>query len=167
MTVKFYNRKLIASKEDRISTIQVIGFALILIGALYILFKIFFGTIDNGSFISAEKVAIVFFIIMLGLSLAFPSLLKDQNKGLSTMRIIVFMLANVICLLLLKVGWNVTDFGDIGIDQYWVGIIAFVFGAKATQAYFESKLAVPKQEPSKVGIAGLNIFERRYCKISP
>ena len=78
---------------------------------------------------------------MLGFAFAFPDLLQDQNKGLSTMRIVTFMMINVICMLLLKVGWNCKSFEDIGINGYWMGIIAFVFGAKAAQSYFESKTA--------------------------
>lgn len=159
------DRKLITSKEDRISLTQLIGFALILVGVLYILYKIFIP--DSGAdSISGEEIAIIFFIIMLGVSFAFPSLLQDQSKNLSTMRIIVFMMANVICLLLLKIGWEVDDFSEIKIDQYWVGIIAFVFGAKATQAFFESKMAVPKQEPSSIGVAGLAYSQADVAKFA-
>ena len=64
------------------------------------------------------------------------------------MRIVVFMITNVICLLLIKIGWETGDLKEIGVDQYWVAIIAFVFGAKATQAFFESKMAdIRKKKP--------------------
>ncbi|AUP78600.1 hypothetical protein [Flavivirga eckloniae] len=162
----FAERKLIASKEGKISLFQFIGFALIVIGVIYILFKIFSASADATSAISGERIAIAFFIVMLGVSFAFPSLLQDQNKGLSTMRIVVFMITNVICLLLLKIGWNVTSLTELGVDQYWVGIIAFVFGAKATQAYFESKMAVPKEAPQKVGIAALTYSQADIAKLA-
>lgn len=82
--------------------------------------------------------------------MAFPSLLEG-SEGLSTMRIVVFMVTNVVCMLLLKIGWaeGITSLDQIGIDQYWVGIIAFAFGAKATQSFFESRMAVPKESEAK------------------
>ncbi|MFX6311328.1 hypothetical protein ABTF78_19545, partial [Acinetobacter baumannii] len=48
------------------------------------------------------------------------------------MRIIVFMFANVICMLLLKIGWgkDISSLEDIGLNGYWMGVIAFLFGAK-------------------------------------
>ena len=97
----------------------------------------------NGSIVPS-LISVSFFITMLGFSFAFPSLLEG-NEGLSTMRIIVFMMTNVICMLLLKIGWagSVKSLADIGLNQWWMGIIAFVFGAKATQSFFESKMATP------------------------
>jgi len=86
-----------------------------------------------------KQVAIFFFIIMLGMCFAFPSLLEGPNNDLSTMRITVFMMVNVICMLILKNGWDSGSMKNIGIDEYWMGIIAFVFGAKATQSFFENK----------------------------
>ncbi|MBT3209199.1 MAG: hypothetical protein HN347_12710, partial [Bacteroidetes bacterium] len=161
----YKDRKLIENQEYKISFIQFVGFALIFIGILYLLFKLVFSTNGN-ALLNGENVSITFFIIMLGVSLAFPSLLKDQNKEVSTMRIVVFMMTNVICLLLLKVGWDANDFYDIGIDQYWVGIIAFVFGAKATQAFFESKMAVPRKEPERSGTAALIYSHAELAKLA-
>jgi hypothetical protein len=128
-------RKLIHSAEEKISFLQIIGFIVILFGLVYL----FIVQILNK--LNGETIAIDFFTIMLGIAFAFPDLLRDSNKGLSTMRIIVFMLINVICLLLLKIGWAQPNLKAIGLDQYWVGVIAFIFGAKATQSYFESKMA--------------------------
>jgi hypothetical protein len=83
--------------------------------------------------INAEEVAVIFFDIMLGVAFAFPDMLKDENQQVSTMRITVFMFVNVICMLLLKIGWDKTSFEEIGINGYWMGIIGFLFGAKAAQ----------------------------------
>lgn len=128
-------RKLLHFSGDKLSYLQIIGFSVILFGLLYMFYKQIFGTMTGGD------IAIIFFTIMLGFSFAFPELLRDSNKGLSTMRIAVFMMINVICMLLLKIGWEQHDLIAIGLDEYWMGVIAFVFGAKATQSYFESKLA--------------------------
>ncbi|SDT19224.1 hypothetical protein SAMN05216490_2697 [Mucilaginibacter mallensis] len=128
-------RKLLHVSEDKVSYLQIIGFSTILLCLLYMFYEQIFGTITGAN------IAIVFFTIMLGFSFAFPELLRDSNKGISTMRIAVFMMINVICMLLLKIGWEKHDLKAIGLDEYWMGVIAFVFGAKATQSYFESKLA--------------------------
>src|SRR5438128_560657 len=131
-------RKLIHNSEDKTSYLQIIGFAVILMGIIYLFVEQISGKLDDTG---GGIIAIDFFIIMLGVALAFPDLLRDSTKGLSTMRIVVFMIINVICILLLKIGWGQKSLSAIGLNQYWMGIIAFVFGAKATQTYFESKLA--------------------------
>jgi len=128
-------RKLIRSNETKISIIQMIGFIIIAIGIITIGIS---ALLNNSSII-----AVSFFIIMLGIAFAFPTLLEG-NEGLSTMRIVVFMVTNVICILLIRIGWGKDSLANIGLDQWWMGVIAFVFGAKATQSYFESKLAVPQ-----------------------
>lgn len=141
-------RKLISKHEGKVSILQIMGFVLISLGITYFLGRDLYDLIHIKDIpppsITAEEVSIIFFIIMLGFSLAFPDLLRDPNKGLSAMRITVFMITNMICMLFLKVGWSAKNLTSIGVDGYWMGIIAFMFGAKATQAYFESKMAVAK-----------------------
>src|SRR6185503_16870565 len=134
------DRKLIHTAEGKISVLQIIGFAVILSALVYLIIEQLLGKLDDKGW---GIIAMDFFAIMLGVAFAFPDLLRDSNKGLSTMRMVVFMMTNVICILLLKIGWAQTSLKGIGLDQYWMGVIAFVFGAKATQTYFESKLAVP------------------------
>lgn len=141
--IKF--RGLVTDEKLKSSFIQIIGFILIGLGVFYLSAFLF---IDRDP--SNDDIAITFFIIMLGVAFAFPELLKggDKEEGMSTMRIVVFMMTNVICLLLLKMGWKpeITSLKEIGLDQYWVGFIAFVFGAKATQYYFENMLGKRRNE---------------------
>jgi len=75
------------------------------------------------------------------------------------------MVTNVICLLLIKIGWDKGSLVCIGLDQWWMGIIAFVFGAKATQSYFESKLAVPPEIP-KTGMAAVQFSNADIAKLA-
>jgi hypothetical protein len=139
---KIMERKLLHNTEDKISYLQIIGFVVILLGLLNLFVEKVFFTISGGT------IAVDFFSIMMGMVFAYPDLLRDSNKGLSTMRLVVFMMINVICILLLKIGWGQDSLAKIGLDQYWMGLIAFVFGAKATQSYFESKLAPPIPTPT-------------------
>jgi len=131
------NRKLIQRNETKVSILQIIGFVLLVIGVVSLVVC---------SFCKLEQISTVisisFFITMLGFSFAFPSLLEG-NDGLSTLRIVVFMVTNVVCMLLLRIGWSqgIQSLKNIGLDQYWVALIAFVFGAKATQSFFESRMA--------------------------
>jgi len=134
-------RGLIKKNEEKVTYLQIIGFSLIGIGILYMTaFRII------RHFSTPEGMAISFFLIMLGMAFAFPSLLQGGDKEMSTMRIVVFMMVNVICLLLIKTGWGneIKSLKDIGLDQYWMGVIAFIFGAKATQSFFESRTARQK-----------------------
>ena len=73
-------RKLINRNESQVSWLQIIGFLLILAGILYLVFNMFFLGI------SSEEVAIIFFDIMMGVAFAFPDMLKDDNRQVSTMR---------------------------------------------------------------------------------
>ncbi|MEO8149049.1 MAG: hypothetical protein ABI723_15490 [Bacteroidia bacterium] len=126
-------RNLINKDSEKVTYVQIMGFILIGFGVSYIMF---FQFPKNEA--SSNGMAASFFLIMLGMSMSFPSLLKGQTKDVSTMRIIVFMFANVICMLLLKIGWDKHSLSEIGLDGYWMGVIAFLFGAKATQAFFEN-----------------------------
>jgi len=128
-------RKLITGDEGKVSWLQLIGFLLILASIFYLVSNMLFLRINAG------EVAIIFFDIMIGIAFAFPDMLKDNNHRVSTMRIVAFMIVNVICMLLLKIGWDKTNFKDIGIDSNWVLIIAFVFAAKAAQSFFERRAA--------------------------
>jgi len=154
-------RDFIDKKEGKLTVVRFVGFCMMIVGILALI---------ACSFSLDEKVpkiiAIAFFITMLGFSMAFPSLLEG-NYGLSTMRIVVFMVTNVVCMLLLKIGWSnaITSLDQVGIDQYWVGIIAFTFGAKATQSFFESKMAV-HQESSTTGIAALNYYSADIARMA-
>ncbi len=141
----FIKRDLIQKYESKLTYVQIFGFILITLGIIYFAsFLIPSGIIDILPFLKlavypeSSEVAIAFFTIMLGVAFAFPDMLKGYNKDISTMRIIVFMFSNVICMLLLKIGWDKHSLTEIGLDGYWMGVIAFLFGAKATQAYFEN-----------------------------
>lgn len=168
MTTKFRQRfnksskrDLIKNDEGKLTYIQLLGFILILAGVIAI---ISFGFGDKSSLI-----AISFFIIMLGVAFAFPTLLEGY-EGLSTMRIVVFMVTNVICLLLIKIGWSneIKSLADIGLDEWWMGVIAFVFGAKATQSYFENanKLNLKKQSLSHEKSGENGKIEEKNLEIS-
>jgi hypothetical protein len=154
----FLRRDLIKKDEGKLTYVQLFGFLLIILGIVYFAsFLLPSGIIDILPFLKLDEhpesseVPIAFFTIMLGVAFAFPDMLKGQTKEISTMRIIVFMFANVMCMLILKIGWDKHSLGEIGLDGYWMGIIAFLFGAKATQSYFENakSLLPSNQQPSK------------------
>lgn len=150
------NRELIQQNGGKVTYFQIIGLALIGIGIGYFTAFLITNTLH---LLSPQGIAIAFFIIMLGVVFAFPDLLKGQTNEISTMRIIVFMLANVICMLLLKNGWQEGNLSDIGLDGYWMGVIALLFGAKAAQKYFENaKSLIPG---SKTGITPTDNSEKK------
>ena len=115
---------------------RLFGFLLIVTGIVMILISVYDDSL-NATPLTGKQIAVDFFIIMLGMCFAFPSLLKGGDDNLSTMRIVVFMMVNVICMLMLKNGWGLSDLSQLGIDANWMGIIAFVFGGKVVQSYFE------------------------------
>jgi len=139
----------LVNEKNKVTILQRIGVIMIIAGLLGLISSLFFHSDvskdDHPDAASAPVAAISFFITMLGVAFAFPTMLRGK-EGISTMRIVVFMMANVICMLLIKFGWQVNNLQEIGLDEWWMGVIAFVFGAKATQSYFESKLAVPQRK---------------------
>lgn len=132
--------KLIDKSDEPNSLVQLIGFGLIAAGVIYLLLEIIVPVTVWPNAFGNGLISIIFFIISLGIAFAFPVLLQDQAGALSTMRIAVFMIVNVVCMLLLKIGWQAGNLADIGINGYWVGIIAFVFGSKAAQSFFEDRI---------------------------
>ncbi len=164
----FLKRDWIQKNEGRLTYVQIFGFILIAFGVVYFASYLLPDGIINGLSPTgsdkeprANDISIAFFTTMLGLAFAFPDMLRGQTKEISTMRIIVFMFSNVICMLLLKIGWNKDSLQEIGLDGYWMGVIAFLFGAKATQSYFEhakSLVPGPKQQ-DETGDAALSATE--------
>jgi hypothetical protein len=141
----FLKRDWIQKNEGKLTYVQLFGFLLIACGVVYLASYLLpsgvihaFPSLDLDEDPTPNGISIAFFTTMLGVAFAFPDMLRGQTKEISTMRIIVFMFANVICMLLLKIGWNKGSLQDIGLDGYWMGVIAFLFGAKATQSYFEN-----------------------------
>jgi hypothetical protein len=144
----FLERDWVQKGEGRLTYVQVFGFGLISLSVLYFasfLMPTGVNQLLPSSFQLAEEpsaygISIAFFTTMLGVAFAFPEMLQvpTKTKEVSTMRIIVFMFANLICMLLLKIGWDKESLTSIGLDGYWMGVIAFLFGAKATQSYFEN-----------------------------
>lgn len=141
----FIKRDWIQKGEGKLTYVQLFGFLLIVLGVFYFSsFLLSTGVInyfpsfklDDAS--TPNGISLAFFITMLGVAFAFPDMLRGQTKEISTMRIIVFMFANVICMLLLKIGWDKHSLSGIGLDGYWIGVIVLLFGAKATQSYFEN-----------------------------
>lgn len=173
----FLKRDWIQKDEGKLTYVQLFGFLLIAFGVVYLASYLLpsgvihaFPALQLDEDPTPDGIAIGFFTTMLGVAFAFPDMLKGQTKEISTMRIIVFMFANVICMLLLKIGWNKDSLQDVGLDGYWMGVIAFLFGAKATQSYFENakSIAAAKDAPaaddsplSRVELARLAVNQNR------
>lgn len=172
-SVEIPKRDFLKQDEGKLTYIQVFGFILITLAMLYFasfllssgVFAIIHTTLDNDQ--TANGISLAFFTAMLGVSFAFPEMLRGQTKDISTMRIIVFMFANVICMLLLKTGWKTDSLSDIGLDGFWMGVIAFLFGAKATQTYFENVKSLagitssPNETLSKTEISRLAVIQNK------
>lgn len=170
----FLKRDWIKKGEGKLSYVQIFGFILITFGVIYFASFLLPSGINN-ILPTAFKldddptpygIALAFFTTMLGVAFSFPEMLKGQTKDISTMRIIVFMFANVICMLLLKIGWDKESLEGIELNGYWMGIIAFLFGAKAAQSYFESKLAVLKGTSNKLGMAAVAYSNADIAKLA-
>ncbi|MEP6710860.1 MAG: hypothetical protein ABJA37_00510 [Ferruginibacter sp.] len=91
--------------------------------------------LDQGALPAAS-----FLMIMIGVALAFPSMLQDSSTGgVSTMRIIVFSVVMLFCTIYLKIGWSITKLETLTIDQRWIYILGLAFGSKAFQRFGENQ----------------------------
>jgi hypothetical protein len=90
--------------------------------------------LDQGALPAAS-----FLSIMLGIAFAYPSLLQDTQGGLSTMRIVVFAVVLLFCVIYLKIGWTITKLETLTIDQRWIYILGLAFGSKAFQRFGEKE----------------------------
>ncbi len=79
--------------------------------------------------------AVSFFMLMVGIAFVFPELLQDSSNSLSTMRVIVFMVVSVFCLLYVKMGWELKDMKLFTIDKAWIYILGLAFGGKVVQSF--------------------------------
>jgi hypothetical protein len=117
------------------------GFGRFLIGcgiggffiAVIFSFTIFSGT-DRGA-----VAAISFFFVMIGMCFYFPSMLQQGAGQESTMRVIVFAVVIVFCLIHLKLAWNAGSFEQFSIDKTWIYILGLAFGSKAIQKFAENE----------------------------
>jgi len=120
------------------SNFQIFGNWLINLGVAGLILAVILGFTgysgtDNGSI---PAVSIVFIII--GMCFYFPTLLEDNQGGISTMRVMVLAVVLVFVLIYVKIGWNAGTFDEFTIDQTWIYILGLAFGSKAIQRFSES-----------------------------
>ena len=89
-----------------------------------------------------------FFSIMIGFAFCFPSLLEESPGSLSTMRIIVFAVTLVFCIIYIKLAWTSSNFESLRIDKSWIYILGLAFGSKAFQKYGEEDTSAPAVKPA-------------------
>jgi len=130
--------KLSDPKEEKPHA-KIAGLFLTTFGTSYFAFTLLTGNKPGG-----DSIGIAFFITMSGIFFSFPELMKGGTKAMSTMRAMIFMMVNIICMLLLKTGWNKNSLAEIELNGYWITIIGILFAAKVVQSYFEAKVVVPK-----------------------
>jgi len=95
------------------------------------------GALPAGSFLS----------IMLGMAFHFPTMLEDNSGGVSTMRIVVFAIVMVFCVIYLKIGWSIGNFEQFKIDKTWIYVLGLAFGSKVFQRFGEEE----EKDKGKIG----------------
>jgi len=130
----------------------IIGLVLIALGFIGFLIELIpFGTKISQNenlvqFTSGSIPAASFLSIMIGFVFYFPSMLEEAKGEVSTMRIIVFAVVMVFCMLYIKTGWETASFQKLSIDDTWVYILGLAFGSKAFQKFAEVKEDVAKKD---------------------
>jgi hypothetical protein len=143
----FFKRKFIKSNAAKLTYLQWLGL-LLLTSCISLLFFICFldfifkpsDTLKFSNPFQPIHVSIIFFLIMLGIVLSFKDLLNDPSGKLNTMRLVLFMLSNVVCMLLLKTGWDKNTLVEVGLDGYWVAFILILIVAWFVQTYLHKSV---------------------------
>jgi hypothetical protein len=115
------------------------GRALILMGALGFMTAAALSFTDYSGLDEGALPAASFFLILIGMVFHFPTLLQEAKGEMSTMRVIVFAVVMVFCIVHLKIGWTAGSFKDFEIDNTWVYILGLAFGSKVFQKFSEEK----------------------------
>ena len=153
------------TNEDRQ---KAIGGSLVLGGAVFLFLIIFFSKFIVSLQPTGDLVAVLFFLIIVGLVFYFPKLIYDagdpiqppagggggqsnagqsqttnpvaptQAPAPSTMRVAVLIIVSVFALLALKNGWNQTEIPEL--DSHWMWLLGVALGAKAAQSFAENGL---------------------------
>jgi len=131
---------------SKMSILQIIGAILLLLGLgllIFIGFDDFFNTPLPANVLTAKEqagslAATSFFLVMMGMALLFPEMLKGADDGTSSMRVAVFMVVSVFAILSVKIYWHCGS-GDFKLDNAWAGVVAAALGSKALQSLGENK----------------------------
>lgn len=118
--------------------IENFGRVLIAVGAIGFIVSGILSYTDYSGLDEGAMPAASFFLILVGMTFIFPTLLQEANGGVSTMRVVVFAVVMVFSIIHLKIGWNAGSFKDFEIDNTWVYILGLAFGSKVFQKFGES-----------------------------
>ena len=121
-------------------TQKKIGVAMISTGLLGFLITVIASGFDGTHFPDNGGVpAVSIFFVMIGMAFYFPDLLQGPCGGMSTMRMIVFMVIVVFVVLTIKIGWTTHSFDEFRLDSTWVYILGLAFGSKVAQQFSEQQ----------------------------
>ncbi len=120
-------------EDDNATTLQFFGGWLIFVGIFILLLISILNVWLNSDF--SRIAATSFLMVMLGISFVFPSMLQDDNNGLSTMRVVVYMIVCVFIAFVVKDGWNIGKLVEI--SPNWMYLILTALGGKTVQSYTE------------------------------
>ncbi len=138
------------------------GRTLIILGILGFLGAIIISFTKYSGFDQGALPAASFLVILLGMAFAFPTMLQESNGQLSTMRIIVFAVTLVFCVMYIKIGWTVGSFENFTIDKSWIYILGLAFGSKAFQKFGEDN--TPDNGSNSVDANGDNANNNKPAK---
>jgi heme/copper-type cytochrome/quinol oxidase subunit 4 len=128
-----------STQANQSTKVNKLGHVLIVIGIIGFLGAVILSFTPLAGLDTGALPAGSFLIVMLGLAFAFPSLLEESKGELSTMRIIVFAVVMVFCVIYLKIGWSIGSIGELTIDKAWIYILGLAFGSKVFQKFGEEE----------------------------
>jgi hypothetical protein len=141
-------------EEKSTSEPNKIGKVLVVIGITGFLTSIILSFTPLAGLDTGALPAGSFLIIMIGLAFAFPSMLEESPGSISTMRIIVFAVVMVFCVIYLKIAWSIGSLGAFTIDKTWIYILGLAFGSKVFQKFGEETESLKAETEVETPLGG-------------
>lgn len=131
--------RLLIQHNQRLTSFQIFGASLLVIGVADLLFVSIYSFASARDLVNGDMPAVGFLLIMLGICLLFPDMLRsDPKSSVSTMRVAIFMIVIVFVFLTVKIAWSCKNMNEFNVDTTWGYILLAALGSKAVQSLGEN-----------------------------
>jgi hypothetical protein len=85
-------------------------------------------------------------LFLTGIPFMCPSMLREDGKTVSAMRVVVYLIVGVFVVVTLRAAWRITTLAEITLDRWWCALVTAAIGGKAVQSFSEPASPPPPTE---------------------
>jgi len=125
-------------QSQRLTILQIIGASILILGVVALIGIVMYDFTEPKSSNENNVAAVGVFLIMMGIALLFPDMLKGNDKETtSAMRVAVFMVVSIFSILAVKVFWGCKP-EEFSLNPNWAWLVGAALGSKAVQSLGEN-----------------------------